>query len=259
MLYIGSIYLLKARGRAGWAAATEMGLFFLFFYSHFRPWPPCQPQLPPLPWTTPMTTPNDDSRAKGDDNKDKGSRCREHLEPGYVFFFYSFCFFLLISFSFYSHFRPRPPRQPPPPPWMAPMMTPNDGSRAEGDDDENEGSRCTLLLEPWYVFFLIKKFFFSFYFFFYSFQAVSATFATTTTTTTIMNSANDDAKQWRQGRGRQRQEWGLETHIVSSPGMFSFFQLFIYLFKQTTAVCMRPPLPLQTSSNLVPGLVLCLD
>ena len=187
------------------------GLFFLFFYSHFRPWPPCQPQLPPLPWTTPMTTPNDDSRAEGDDNKYKGSRFSLRLEPWYVFFFYSFCFlysflflFILISghdchvnhhhhhewrqwrrqtmaagqrettmrmrardthcvsslgmffflskfffsffFSFFIHFRLCPPHSPQPPPplpsWTAPMMMPNNDSRAEGDNDENEGSRC---------------------------------------------------------------------------------------------------------------------
>ena len=195
-------------GRVG--SSNRNGPVFLFFYSHFRPWPPCQPQPPPLPWTMPMTMPNDDSRAEGDDDKDKGLRRSLRLKPWYVFFFllilffYTHFFFFLFLFqamtatstttttmnganddakrwqqgrgrrwwewglemhiasralvcffsyqfffshfiSFFIHFRlclPCSPQPPPPlPSWTAPMMMPNNDSRAEGNNGENEGLR----------------------------------------------------------------------------------------------------------------------
>ena len=55
---------------------------------------------------------------------------------------------------------------------------------------------------------------------------------------------------WTAPMMRARDTYRLEPWYV-------FFFSIVYL--QTTAVCMRPQLPLRTSSNLVPGLVLCLD
>ena len=247
--------------------------FFPPFFSHFRPLLQCQP--PPLPWMASMTMPNNGSRAEGDNNNNKGSRHNLHLKPWYVFFFLLVLFFSTHFFSFYSYFRPLSRCQPPPSPWMAPMMMPNDDSRAEGDNDDDKGLRCNLHLEPWYIFLYSIFFFFLFSFqvitamstttttttmngtnnepksgsradgdndepwyvfflliffnthFISSFQAMTTT-STTSTTTTTMNGTDDNTKQWQEGRGRQWQEWGLETHIVSSPGMLSFFSI-VYL------------------------------
>ena len=113
---------------------------------------------------------------------------------------------------------------------------PNDDSRAEGDNNEDKGSRRREHLEPWYVLFLLILFFYThFFLLLFSFQTMTAT------STTTMNGANTNTKLWQQGRGGQWRKWGLKTHIASWALVFFFLIFFILILFHFIHFRPRPP------------------
>lgn len=134
--------------------------FLILIFGNFQLRPPHQP---PQPWTAVMMIPNDDSRTEETTRRTRAQDAHCILSPG--MFFYLLIFYTHF-FPFYTHFWAWPPHQLQPPPWTALMTTPNDGSRAEGDNDKDKGSRCTC---AWALvcFFSILVFFYSIFFLFF--------------------------------------------------------------------------------------------